>query len=192
MEAITVTSDVSVAINIINIEKARDIPAGASVQLSTLIDGNVIEQATPMSAPSSGVRNVCKQAICLTGSTTTAKKVPTGEHNFKVGDFLCTAESLKAYAITGIVTASGVDTITVGTAIEANAAGSFIYEAAAESAATTSVFENIPVCISGKAFEVDSTKTMEEIPAYVAASVVDGVIAPLYLAYMKNIDAISY
>ena len=63
---------------------------------------------------------------------------------------------------------------------------------AAEAAATTSAFANVPVCVGGKAFQVDQTKVMEAIPVYVGASVVDGVIAPAYLAYMKNIDSISY
>lgn len=192
MEAIVQTSDVSVAINILNIERARDIPAGASIELASLIDGNVIQQATPLAAPATGVRKVCKQAICLTGSTTTVKNVTTGTHNFKVGDILCNVEGGVAYAITGIVTTSGVDAITVGTSIGANAAGSFIYEAAATSASTTSAFKNKPVCIAGKAFKVDQSKVVEAIPAYVGASVVSGVIAPLYLAYMKNIDAIAY
>ena len=117
MEAITTTSDVSVKINILNIENARDIPGGASVQLSTLINGNIIEQGTPLSAPSSGVRSVCKQAVILTGSTTTAIKVTNGKHNFNVGCFIGTKTGGKAYAITDIETASGVDTLTVGTAM---------------------------------------------------------------------------
>lgn len=192
MEAIKVTSDVSAKINILNIERARDIPGGASVLLSTLIDGNVIEQATPLSTPATGVRSVCKQAKVLTGSTTTVKKVTTGEHNFKVGDFLCTVEGGIAYAITTITTTSGVDDITVGTAIEATAAGDYIYEAAAESAVNTSAFKNIPVCVLGKAFEVDQTKLMEAVPAYVSASLVSDVIGPEYLAYMKNVDEVSY
>ena len=64
MEAIKVVSDVSVAINIVNIERARDIPSGASVALASLVDGNIIEQGTPLSAPASGVRSVCKQGTC--------------------------------------------------------------------------------------------------------------------------------
>jgi hypothetical protein len=192
MEAIKVTSDVSTAINILNIESSRDIPAGASVQLSYLINGNVIEQGTPLSEPTSGIRNVCKQAVCLTGSTTTVKNVATGKHNFKVGEFLCTKTGGKAYAITDITETSGVDAITVGTAIEANAAGSFIYEAAAEAAATTSTFLNVPTCISAKAFVVDNTKIIEAIPALVGASIKGGVIGSGYLSLLKNIDEINY
>lgn len=192
MEQITVTSDVSAPINILNIENARDIPSGASIKLSTLINGNVIDQATPLSAPTTGVRSVCKSAVCLADSSTTVKNVTTGTHNFIVGNFVCTKEGGKAYAITDITTTSGVDAITVGTAIEANAEGSYIYEAAAEAAATTSAFKNVPVCIAGKAFTVNTAKVLEAIPAYVAASVKSGVIAPLYLAYLKNVDAISY
>lgn len=192
MEAVTVTSDVSVKINIINIEKARDIPAGASVQLSDLINGNIIEQATPLSAPTSGVRLVCKQAVILAGSTTTAIKVTTGEHNFTVGEFIGTKTLGKAYAIDSITTASGVDTIAVGTAIDTPTTGEFIYEMAAEAASNTSALKNTPVCISGKAFKVDQTKVMEAIPAYVSASVVADVIGSENLSLLKNIDEISY
>jgi len=135
MKEIEVTSDVQTSINIVNIEMARDIPGGASVELASLIAGNVIPQGTPLSAPSSGKRYVCKQAVCLAGSTTTVKKVATGSHNFKVGDFLCTKEGGLAYAITTITTSNGVDDITVDTAIEANAAGTYIYQALAEAAA---------------------------------------------------------
>lgn len=192
MEAIKVTSDVSVKINIVNIERSRDIPAGASVQLSELIDGNVVEQAVCLSAPTSGVRSVCKQGTVLTGSTTTVINVATGEHNFKVGEFIGTKEGGKAYAITDITETSGVDAITVGTAIDTPVTGEWIYEMAAEAATDTSAFKNIPVCIGGKAFKVDQTKLMEAIPAYVGASVVGGVIGTAYLAYLKNIDEVSY
>lgn len=192
MEAITQTGDVSVKINILNMERARDIPGGASIELSSLINGNIIEQATPLSAPTSGIRKVCKQAVVLAGSTTTAIKVTTGEHNFIVGDFIGTKTLGKAYAITEIASASGVDTITVGTAIDTPVTGEYIYQMAAEAATDTSALLNTPVCISGKAFKVDQTKLMEAIPAYVSASVVGSVIGTEYLSLLKNIDEISY
>jgi len=192
MIEITSTSDASTPINIINIEKARDIPSGASVQLSTLINGNVVPQAVPLSAAASGVRSVCKQGTVLTGSTTTVIKIATGAHNFKVGDFIGIEEGGIAYAITSIIETTGVDAITVGTAIGTPVTNEWIYEMAAEAAATTSAFLNVPVCISGKAFTVDTSKVMEAIPAYVGASVVGGVIGTAYLAYMNNIDEISY
>lgn len=192
MKEITTTQDVSTPINIINIERSRDIPGGCSVELASLINGNVIQQGTPIAAPSSGVRKVCKQAVCLAGSSTTVKKVTTGAHNFKQGDFLCTKEGGLAYAITTITTSNGVDDITVGTAIEATAAGDFIYEAAAQSALNTSAFKNIPVAILAAAFTIDNTKIVEAMPAIVEGSVKAGVIGGLYLAYLKNIDAITY
>jgi len=192
MEAIKVTSDVSTAINILNIERARDIPGGASVQLSDLINGNIIEQATPLTAPATGVRSVCKEAVALAGTTTTVIKVTTGKHNFLVGDFLGSKTGGKAYAITGIVSASGIDSITVGTAIDLAATGAHVYEMAAEAATNTSVLANTPVCISGKAFQVDQTKIIEAIPAYVGASVVADVIGSENLSLLKNIDEISY
>lgn len=191
METISVTSDVSTAINILNIENARDIPSGCSVKLSTLINGNVVEQAVPLSAPVSGVRSVCKQGKVLTGSTTTVINLTTGKHNFKVGDVIGTKEAGKAYAITTIVTTSGVDAVTVGTAIDTPVTGGFVYEMAA-AVASGSAFLNVPVCVGGRAFQVDQTKVMEAIPAYAAASVAGGVIGDAYLAYLKNVDAINY
>lgn len=191
MEAIKTTSDTLVSINIINIERARDIPSGASVQYSDLINGNIIQQATPLTAPTNGVRNVCKQAVVLTGSSTTVINVATGSHNFIVGNFIGTKTAGKAYAITSIVSSNGVDSITVGTAIDTPVTGEYIYEMAGATA-SASVLLNTPVCISGKAFTVDQTKVMEAIPAYVAASVKAGVIGPEYLSLLKNIDEISY
>jgi hypothetical protein len=192
MKEVVITQDVSTPINIINIERGRDIPGGCSVVQSTLITGNIIPQGTPLSAPASGVRSVCKQGKTLAGSSTTVKKVATGEHNFKQGDFLCTKEGGLAYAISSITSSNGVDDITVGTAIEATTTGDFVYEAAAQSTGTTSAFKNIPVAVLGAAFKVDTTMLIQALPAYVACSVKSGVIGPLYLAYLKNIDAVAY
>lgn len=140
MEAITTTSDVSTKINIINIEKARDIPGGASIELSSLIDANVIQQATPLSAPTTGVRKVCKQGVVLTGSTTTVINVTVGDHNFKVGDFIGTKVGGLAYAITDITATATVDAITVGTAIDTPATGAYIYQMSEETTETDATF----------------------------------------------------
>lgn len=191
MEAIKVTSDVSTAINILNIERARDIPGGASIQLSDLINGNVVEQATPLSAPIAGVRKVCKQAVLLAGSTTTSLLLTTGTHNFIVGSVVGVKTGGKASAIVSVTSSAGVDTIVVA-AIDAVATGAKIYEMAAVGTTTTSALKYTPVCVSGKAFQVDQTKLIEAIPAYVGASVVGGVIGSEYLSLLKNIDEISY
>jgi len=192
MKEISVTKDVNVKINIINIERSRDIPGGASIKLSTLVNGGVVQQGTPLSAPTAGIRSVCKQAVIKTGSTTTAVKVPTGEHHFKVGDFIGVKEAGKAYAITGITTDGTLDTLTVGTAIDAVTVGAFIYEMAAEAASNTSAFKNVPVCVAATAFTVDQSKVLEAIPAIVACSIRSGVIGSAYLAVLKNIDEVSY
>jgi len=191
MEAIKVTSDVSTAINILNIEKARDIPGGASVKLSDLIYGNVIEQATPLSAPATGVRTVCKQAVLLTGSTTTSLKIATGEHNFIVGSVVGVKTGGKASAVVSVTETTGVDALVVAT-LDAVTVGGFVYEMAAVGTTTTSALLNTPVCISGKAFQVDQTKVIEAIPAYVGASIVADVVGSEYLSLLKNIDSISY
>jgi len=192
MIQITKTTSKTVKKNIIN--RISDVPGGVSLVLSTLIPGNVIPEGTPISAPASGLRTICKQAKALTGSSTTVKKVTNGAHNFKVGDFLCTKEGGLAYAITTITTSNGVDDITVGTAIEASAAGDYLYEAAAQSASTTSAFKNIPNTILKEAFEVPaaSSQVIMVKDAYVRADVVEDCIGAAYLAYLPQIAVIKY
>lgn len=193
MQEIKVTSDVSTRINIVNIERARDIPAGASIELASLVNGSVVEQANPLSAPSNGVRKVCKQAKILTGSTTTVFKVETMYNQFKVGEFVGRIVGGLAYAITDITdNGDGTTDITVETALEDATVGQHIYQMAAESGTTTSALLNTPVCILGKSFQVDQTKVMEDRPAYIAASVIEGSIGSVYLSELKNIDSVSY
>lgn len=192
MQEIKVTRDAQTPINIINIERGRDIPGGASLELASLVDGGTIEQATPIAAPTNGIRKVCKQGKVLTGSTTTAINLATGKHHFKVGDFIGTKTGGKAYAVTGITSSNGVDTLAVGTAIDTPTVGGFIYEMAAEAASNTSALKNTPVCISGIAIIVDQTKVIEAIPVYVACSIKANVIGSEYLSLLKNIDAVSY
>jgi len=191
MDAITATTDVSTPINILSRGRTRDIPGGGSIKQSTLISGNVVDMATPVTDPTSGVRTVCKQAVILTGSSNTAVKVTNGKHNFKVGDFIGTKEAGKAYAITGITTANGVDTLNVGTAIDTVTTGGYIYEMAAEAASNTSALKNVPTAITGVAFKVDTSKVMVAIPLYCDATITD-VIGSVYLGYLKGITVVKY
>lgn len=187
MQSITVTGDVSVKKNILNRMRTRDIPAGVSVTLADLVDGNIIEEATPLTADSSGNRTVCKQAKILAGSTTTAVKLTTGEHNFIVGSIVGVKTLGKAQTVTDVDSTDGIDTLTIDVAIDTPVTGQFLYEMAAVAATNTSALLNTPKCITGKAFKVDQTKIMEAIPAFVDASVVSGVIGDEYLNLLKNI-----
>ena len=134
MQQITKNVDVLTKKNILN--RISDIPGGVSIRLSTLVAASYVLEATPLTAPSSGKRTVCKQAVLLTGSTTTALKVTSLSHNFKVGDFVGNSVGGKAYAITSITVASPIDTLNLGTAIDSAVTGSIIYEMAAEASTT--------------------------------------------------------
>ena len=140
MQQITKNADVLTKKNILN--RISDIPGGVSIRLSTLVAASYVLEATPLTAPSSGKRTVCKQAVLLTGSTTTALKVTSLSHNFKVGDFVGNSVGGKAYAIASITVASPIDTLNLGTAIDSAVTGSIIYEMAAE-ASTTDATMNI-------------------------------------------------
>lgn len=176
------------------INRVSYIPAGVSLALANLVSGIVVPEATPLTAPSGGVRTVCKQAQVLASSTTTVKKVNTGEHHFKVGDFLTSGAGTPSYAITTITSAAGVDDITVGTAIGATAEGTFIYEAVDEQP-TTSVLENTPGdCILQDAFVVPAAGTMvlQLGVGLVRADVLEDAIAPEYLALLPHVAVIKY
>jgi len=131
MDVITKTTQTQVGKNIVN--RLTDVRGGVSLTMADLVAGSYVKEGTPLSAASSGARTVCKQAIVLTASTTTAIKVTELSHNFKVGNFIGTKVGGKAYAITSITNASGVDTLNVGTAIDTPVVGGFIYEMAAAS-----------------------------------------------------------
>lgn len=190
MIQIVKTSEKLTKKNIIN--RISDIPGGVSLTLADLVVGSVVLEGTPLSAPSSGKRTVCKQAIILAGSTTTAIKVEELTHNFKVGDFIGTKVGGKAYAITGITNSAGVDTLAVGTAIDTPVAGGFIYEMAAEAATNTSALKNAADVILKTAFQVPaSTQVIWIADAYVRADVLEGCIGSEYLATL-DVNEIKY
>lgn len=191
MRQISTSSDVASKKNILN--RISYVPGGVSLVISNLVAGVAVPEGTPLTAPTNGKRTVCKQAPVLTGSSTTVKKVVSGGHHFKQGDFLCTKEGGKAYAITTITTSNGVDSITVGTAIEATAAGEFIYEATEEAATDTSAFKNTPEVILESAFTVPSdTMVIQIAVALVRADIVADFMGPLYLAELPFIAVIKY
>lgn len=160
--------------------KIADIPMGVSVSVTNLVAGATLLDGSVLGAASSGVRTVCKYAKCLTGTTTTSIKVATLGNQFKVGDIITCKLLGKAYAITAISSSGGVDTMTVGTAIDAPLSnGGFIYEAAAEAATNTSALKDTaPEAITGTNMQVDSASNLT-VDAWVIATVKAGMIGPL-------------
>lgn len=113
--------------------KIVGLPMGASISTTRLVNGQVLLDGTPIASPSSGIFEACKFAKCLAGTTATSVKVATVGNQFKVGDIVTSKLNGKAYAITVISSSNGVDTMTIGTAIDAPLSnGGFIYEAAAQ------------------------------------------------------------
>lgn len=162
--------------------KIADIPMGVSVSVTALVAGSVLLDGSVLNAASSGVRTVAKYAKCLTGTTTTSVKVATLGNQFKVGDIVTCKLLGKAYAITAISSSAGVDTMTIGTAIDAPLSnGGFIYEAAAEAASNTSALKDTaPEAITGTNMLVDSASNLT-VDAWVIATVKAGMIGPLLL-----------
>lgn len=125
------------------LHKLADVKGGVSVKGSEL-GGDVLLEGTPIGAPVSGICSVVKFAkvVTVVGATATEIEVEKG-HHFKVGDFVMKAAGGLAYAITAIdkTTNATKDVITIGTTIAAIAKDAYIYQAAAESASTTSALK---------------------------------------------------
>lgn len=191
MQQITSNSDKLTKKNIIN--RVSDVPGGVSLTIADLVAGQIVEEATPLTAPSSGKRTVCKQAKLLTGSTTTVFVVDSELHNFKLGEYLMQVVGGAAYAITDITdNGDGTSNITVGTALEAATAGIFIYKSSA-TGATAGALNDVAEVILKDAFEVPSAAQVIFIKdAQVRADVYADVIGPLYLAQMAGILEINY
>lgn len=198
MQQITKTSDALTKKNIIN--RISDVPGGVSIDLSTLTAGVIIPEATPLAAPSSGKRKVCKQAKLLAGSTTTVFRVESATNPFKTDDIIFQQVGGKAYAGT-VAKAVGTDsngvlydTITVDTALEAATAGIYIYESSrtAGEGADTGALENAADTILKEAFQVPSaTQVIWMKDAFVRADVVEGCIGSLYLAAL-DVKEVKY
>ena len=191
MQQIVTTSDKITKKNIIN--RVSDVPGGVSLTLADLVAGQVVQEAVPLSAPSSGKRTVCKQAVLLAGSTTTVFVVDSQLHNFKVGEYLMQAVGGLAYAIDTITdNGDGTTDIEVGTALESGTAGVFIYQSSA-TGATAGALSNAANVIMKDGFEVPSVAQVIWIKdAQVRADVYAGVIGPLYLASLPGIIEIQY
>lgn len=166
--------------------KIADLPMGASISVTRLVAGQVLLDGTPIASPSSGVFEACKFAKCLTGTTTTNINVATVGNQFKVGDLVTCKLLGKAYAITAITSSGGVDSMTVGTAIDAPLSnGGFIYEAAAEAASNTSALKyTAPYAITGTNVLVDAASNLT-VDAWVIAAVKAGTIGPLLLDALR-------
>ena len=132
------------------VHKVADIRGGVSVKTSEL-GGDFLHEGTVLSSPENGICHVVKiaEVVAEVGASDTDIKVKK-LHNFKVGDFVMTAEGGLAYAITAIDESNkDYDTITVGTTLKAIAKGGFLIEAAAQSTSTTSKLKYIPLSLAG-------------------------------------------
>lgn len=130
--------------------RVADVRGGVSVNTAEL-GGDFLYEGTVLSVPVDGISHVVKvgQVIEKVEEAGTAIKVKKG-HNFKVGDFVMSAEGAKAYAITKIdMSNKTYDTITIGTAIGEVEKGAQIVEAKAQSADTTSALKYTPLAIAG-------------------------------------------
>lgn len=140
------------------VTKLEDIPGGGTVAVTELTQASV-EEGTPVGVDSNGLFHVVKTAKVTDAATSSATeyKVAKG-HNLKVGEFIALKTGGKAYAISAIDTSEAdYDTITVGTTLGlAAAAGDVIFQAAAESATTTSAFKYTPIGLTGTGFDVVS------------------------------------
>lgn len=163
--------------------KIADIPNGVTVVVADLVNGSVLPDCTAIGADSSGKRSVCKSAKVLAGSTATAIKVDATTNQFKVGDkIFYGALNTEHYAITEVATASGVTTLTVGTAIDTPSEGGFIYENAdVADGATGSALKVSPVAITGTNMLVDTSDNMH-VDAWVQAAVKKDTIGSVILA----------
>lgn len=166
-----------------------DIPAGISLDTSTLVQDSIVIEGNPISAPADGLRKICKQAEILSGSTTTAVKTPTDKNQFKVGDVIGTGGG-KSYTITGSTASNGVTTLGTATAIDTVTAGQFIYEYTAD-ASSGAVLKNSPVAILRDAFKVNSDVFVQN-GGVTHANVMSGKIGSVYVGLLKGIVEISY
>ena len=190
MQQVTTTSDVLGKKVIIN--RISDVPGGISLLIANLVAGKHVQEGTPLTAPSSGARTVCKEAVLLTGSVAAALKVSSQLNNFKVGEFIGQKLDGIAGTITEITTSDGVDTIAIDSDLEAFAAGTAIYEMAAL-ATDDSALKNTPDVILKEAYEVPSTSQVIVIKdALVRADVQENCIGALNLAQLPGVIVIKY
>ena len=166
--------------------KIADSPMGCSIKSSELVNGSILLDGSVVAEPSSGICSVIKYAKCLTGTTTTSVKVATQGNQFKVSDIVGAKVGGKAYAITAIVSSAGVDTMTIGTAIDAPLSNeSFIYQMAAQATTDTSVLSGTPYGITGTNKTVDTTSNLD-MDVWVVAAVKAGTIGQTLLSALAS------
>lgn len=191
MRQIQSNSDKITKKNVLN--RVSDVQGGVSLNLSNLVAGQIVEEGTPLTAPTAGKRTVCKQAKLLTGSTTTVLVVDSASHNFAVGDIVMQQVGGVGATITDVTdNGDGTASITVDTALESATAGVFIYESSA-AGATAGALANTADVILKDGFEVPANQQVIYIrDAYVRADVHADVIGPLYLADIPGVIEIKY
>lgn len=142
--------------------KVADIRGGVSVNVTEL-GGDYLNEGAVLSAPIDGICHVVKLARVVADVTSSGKAIQVKKgHNFKVGDYVMTAEGGKAYAITAIDTTNKLyDTITVGTTLGAIPQGGYIIEAAAESAADTSALKYVPLSLAGTGKQIQQGQNID-------------------------------
>lgn len=193
MRQIVSTSDKLTAKNVIN--GISDIPGGISLVLSTLVAGAFVPEGTPISAPTDGKRTICKQAQLLAGSTTTALVVATETNHFKVGDGVMQVVGGASYDVDSVVdNGDGTTTVTVGTALESAAAGTWIYESSGAEGADTGALSNEADVILKHPFvaPVAATEVIYMVDGYIRADVVEDCIGDLYLATLPGVLEVKY
>ena len=167
-----------------------DIPGGVSIDTTNLVNGKQVLIGQGVTAPSSGLRKVCKQFTLLAGSTTTALKVESDKNQAKVSDVIGVVGGA-AYAVTSITTSGDVDTINLATAIGAVATGDILVQCAS-AVASGAVALNVPVAILKEGFVVDKDQTFVQVPALTHANVLKGALPASSLTVLKGIVEVAY
>ena len=109
MKQIQTYEDVLSRKNIINKDRAWDIPGGVSIKPDNLIKGRFLPEGTMAPPNASGYRRVCKQALVLEGSSAQLLIVDKKFNHFKEGDIVMKSKgtSNKAYKIASVLATAG-------------------------------------------------------------------------------------
>lgn len=173
--------------------KIADIPDGVTVSGADFVQ-KILTEGTAIGKDANGLYHIVKTAALTAAATATATTYNVAKgHNFKVGDFIMLKEGSKAYAISAIDTsAADQDVITVATTIGAAAAiGDAIYEAAAESAGTTSAFRYTPFALVGESYDVEPGSNIV-VNAWTIAQIREANIKPLGAAVKAKLTGIQF
>lgn len=188
MQQIVSTESLESRINIL--KNVSIIEAGVVLDNASLVDGVVVMEAQPISAPVSGVRYICKQALMVsTTSTATSAVCSTGQHHFKVGDIAMYKTGQAAHKITSITAnaTTGVDAIVVATSI--GTVGTWLYQASTVATATAGgALKYSADAIIKSAFTADALDTVGNFKAAtMRADIVEDCIATEYLSTLKGV-----